>query len=681
MTDTPIQRPLLFDEFFDLGLQETVSPFLTPQSRPLGANLALKAAIAAAVLLALSFGLKLSGVPSIPNLLLIFVYFFAGIPALIESIEDLAALEINIDILMTLAAFSSVMIGSAMEGALLLVLFSLSGSMEDSVTTKAKQSLNTLQKLSPTKASVIDENGMLLEKSVKDISPGMTILVKAGEIVPLDGKVIKGVSSVNLVHLTGENMPALKQIGDLVPGGGKNLEGALTLLVENSSADSTVAKIIRLVTEAQEAKPALQRWFDHLSQIYATTIILLAFFFMAILPWILNIPYLGVEGSVYRALTFLIAASPCALIIAIPIAYLSAISTCASNGILLKGGIALDALASCKTIAFDKTGTITLGNLQCIDLKEIGQHRELSLNLALSIAFSLEKNAVHPISKAIAQYCAERGDLPNITLENFSSLPGYGLQGEVLLPPHIYEGPASAYIGNPDYILHKLQPAESHALSEAMTEIRNSGDVVAILLVEYRKATIPTQGEERQEIFLFRFRDTLRPHMKETIAALKKRGLHILILTGDHANTAKKIASEVGIDDYLAELKPEDKLHCISELSKHQHLAMVGDGVNDAPALARATIGICMGKVGSSSAVEAADVVLLQDNIELLDWLFGKAHQTKRIVRQNIVLASLAIVLASIPALLGAVPLWLAVVLHEGGTLLVGLNALRLLTR
>lgn len=662
---------LLFDDFFNLGFQETTSPFLTPASRAFGANLTLKAALIASVLLLVAFILKMiSFHPSLYNLLLIFVYFLAGIPALIESIEDIASFEINIDILMTLAAFSSVLIGSPMEGALLLVLFAISGSLEDSVTMKAKQSIQSLQKLSPTKATVITDKGSHIEKSVKDIKPGTTILVKAGEIVPLDGKVIAGISSVNLVHLTGENMPVTKQPGDAVPGGGKNLEGALTLLVENSSQDSTIAKIVRLVTEAQDAKPNLQRWFDRLSQAYAMAIIMLAVLFTAILPWLLDIPLLGVEGSLYRSLAFLIAASPCALIIALPIAYLSAISNSASHGILLKGGIALDALASCKAIAFDKTGTVTLGELECIEIKPL---KNSNLLRAHQVALVLERNTVHPIASAVISYCSKWNDTPLPLLDKFTSLPGYGLQGEITFE----DGNQLAYMGKPEYIADKLSSSDNSALDLVIEDFTKNGDAVAVLLLE--PAAANTNFET--EIYVFRFQDTIRPKMKETIASLKSRGIETLMLTGDHHNSAHKIAKEVGIDEYRADLKPEDKLRIISELSKKQHLAMVGDGVNDAPALARATIGICMGKVGSTSAIEAADVVLLNDNIEKLDWLFGTAYLTKRIVKQNVILATLAILIASVPALAGIIPLWLAVIMHEGGTVLVGLNSLRLLRR
>ncbi|MGZ3732415.1 MAG: heavy metal translocating P-type ATPase [Parachlamydiaceae bacterium] len=664
ITHTHTSQHVVFDEFFELGLQETVSPFLIPSNRYLSANLTLKAAVIAAFLLLTAFVLHFfPAYHSISNLLLVFVFFLAGIPALIESIEDLMTLDINIDLLMTLAAFSSLLIGSGMEGALLLVLFALSGAMEDAVTTKAKSSLGSLHKLSPTKACVVDADGSLKERAIKDIAIGTLILVKAGEIVPLDGKVIAGSSSVNLVHLTGENMPVTKKVGDSVPAGGRNLEGALTLSVESTSADSSLARIINLVTQAQEARPTLQRWFDRLSQTYSTTIICLAFFFALALPLFFSIPYLGVEGSIYRSLAFLIAASPCALIIAIPIAYLSAVSACARHGILLKGGISLDALASCNAIAFDKTGTLTVGELAYVGMKTIqnAENPEKTAT-AIAVAYALEKNAVHPIAKAISNFASAHTELPLIVLDAFKSVPGYGLEATATLP----QGKTPVYIGNLDYITAQLPQETADALSKTAITIQEQGHTIAALAIG-------------QEAFLFYFQDRLRPHIKEMISDLLQRQWRVIMLTGDHTDSARKIAIEAGITEYYAELKPEDKLHHISQLSQKQKLAMTGDGVNDAPALARATVGISMGKVGSASAIEAADIVLLHDNIEWLDWLISKAFQTQRIVKQNVLLASAAILFASLPALGGIVPLWLAVILHEGGTILVGLNALRLL--
>lgn len=654
----------ILSEFFELGQQESISPFIQPSSRSWSINLTLKAAFLAAILLVLSFAITFfPQAAPLSNILLIGVYFLAGIPSLIEAIEDLSDGNINIDILMTLAAFSSVFIGSGLEGGLLLVLFSLSGAMEDAVTNKAKGALSSLHKLSPTKASVIESDGTLIERAVKSIPTGTKILIKAGQVIPLDGKVIEGASSVNLVHLTGENFPVTKTVGDSVPAGGRNLEGSLTVTVTKTSADSTLSRIIALVTQAQEARPLLQRWFDKASRGYAITIISLSFLFTLVLPFILHIPFLGVEGSVYRAVTFLIAASPCALIIAIPIAYLSAVSACAKRGILLKGGITLDALTQCKAVAFDKTGTLTTGELTCFSLEALdpAENSQADIGRALSIAYSMERNTIHPIATAIMKF-AESKNAKLTAISDFTSIPGYGLKARDMS----LTGNQEIYIGRPVYIADQLSPQLQRALIKRTSEIEASGELLAVISIGSRP-------------FIFRFRDTPRPHIKDMLQAIKGRGMELVMLTGDHFNSAKRTADELEIDEFHADLTPEDKLNYVSNLAEKKGLVMIGDGVNDAPALTRATVGIGMGKVGSTAAVDAADVVLLHDNIELLDWLLEKAKQTKIVVKQNLILATSAIIIASFPALTGIVPLWLAVVIHEGGTVLVGLNALRLL--
>lgn len=658
-------HPLLFEEYFELGREETASPFITAQSRAWGAHLTLKASLIAAVLLLIAFVLSFSQ-PLIPlsHIALIGVYFLAGAPALIEALEDLATFEVNIDILMTLAAFSSVLIGSGMEGGLLLVLFATSGAMEDYVTDRAKSNISSLHKLSPTKACVVESDGVLLERSIREIPIGTQILVKSGQVVPLDGVVIAGASSVNLVHLTGENMPVSKKIGDEVAAGARNLEGSLTLTVTRTCADSTVARIIQLVTHAQEERPVLQRWFDRLSKTYAISIICLAAAFALVLPLWAQIPFLGVEGSVYRALAFLIAASPCALVIALPIAYLSAIGICARQGIMLKGGITLDALAHCRVLAFDKTGTLTTGDLQLVTIDSLGKSSPEEKQHALAVAYAIEKNAVHPIAKALVAYGQEHR-LPSVAIKNFQSIPGSGLSAVISTA----NGEQNVYIGHPAFILSKVDGTAANDLQKNIEEAKSHGELVAVMLY----------GEN---LFLLRFRDTLRPQVKETLHELhNKQKMHLVMLTGDHEASAKAIAENLGIDEYHADLRPEDKLRYVSQMSADQGLAMVGDGVNDAPALARATVGICMGKIGSSTAIDAADIVLLQDNIERLGWLIGKSHQTQRIVKQNLAVATLAIIVASFPALAGLVPLWAAVLIHEGGTVLVGLNGLRLLSK
>lgn len=654
-------QPLIFEEFFELDSPETTSPFITRTSRRWGYNLTVKTSIFASILLTVAFGLSwFWHTEPLANLFLVIVYFLVGIPALIESVEDLADFDINIDILMTLAAFSSVLIGSAMEGALLLVLFALSGAMEDAVTQKAKGAISSLHKLSPTKASLLQNDGTLIERAIKEIPVHAIILVKSGQVVPLDGEVIEGISSVNLVHLTGENFPITKKTGDTVAAGALNLEGALVLKVIRTSSDSTLSKIIQLVTEAQDARPKLQRWFDKFSRGYAISVIGLSTCFALSFPFLFSIPFLGYEGSVYRALAFLIAASPCALIIAMPIAYLSAIGACARRGILLKGGTILDSLAQCKAVAFDKTGTLTTGDLTLASIDPY--ENKGSANDALKVAFALEKNAVHPVAKAILAYASKEQVLP-APINHFKAIPGNGLEATIELPSGVVE----VAIGHPEFIASKIEKKRRNDLLMKCTELQSSGELVSPLLIG-------------QDLFLFRLQDTIRPKVKHTLKNLQNNlHLNLVMLTGDHEFSAKRIAKELEITSYKANLKPEDKLHYVSQLSEKEGLAMVGDGINDAPALARATVGICMGKVGTTTAMEAADIVLLQDNIERLDWLFQKASQTQSVVKQNLTLAIVAIFIATLPSLAGYIPLWLAVLMHEGGTVIVGLNGLRLL--
>ena len=629
MSPSSSNSPYLFDEFFSSGQAETVSPFLTRRSRPWGKDLSLKSAGSAAVLLLFSFLLSFIHATA-SELCLAFVYFFAGVPALIAALNDLKNWEVNIDVLMTLAAFAAVWIGSSLEGGLLLVLFELSGALEQMVSRKAHSALHHLNDLAPKFAYVVADDGTHFARAVREITVGTRLLVKNGEVVPLDGKVVEGNSLLQLAHLTGESLPVQKQVGDEVPAGARNLNSALTIEVTRTSSDSTLARIIQLITQAQEAKPKLQRWLDRFGKRYASSIILLTLIFAIGLPFLTTaLPYFGPEGAIYRALAFLIAASPCALIIATPTAYLAAISSCARRGILLKGGSILDALASCRTIAFDKTGTLTSGQLVCVGIEPPPTEQ------TIAIAAALERHVVHPIATAITELA--RGK-PLVTVEQVRAIPGFGVAG----------------------VLQDGTPVSIGSSQELQSE-----EVVAKLLI----------GEQT---VLFRFTDALRPNAAQLIATLQKR-LRIAMLTGDRRVNALAVGKALGIDEIFAELHPEDKLKKVDELAQQSGLAMVGDGVNDAPALARATVGISLGRIGSATAVAASDVVRLNDDLSLLPWLFDKAHQSGRIIRQNLTLALSVICFATTPALLGWIPLWLAVILHEGGTIIVGLNSLRLL--
>ena len=657
------KTPYIFDEFFASGKEESVSPFLTPSSRLWGKNLPLKSALLSAVFLVFAYGLSIFSLP-LKGLPLLFVYFLSGTPALISALEDLKKLEINIDVLMTLAALLSVAIGSPLEGGLLLVLFELSASMEKSVAHKTKGTLARLHELSPRVAFLLDGEN-IVEKSVKDIKPGMRLLIKAGEMVPLDSKVLSGSSFVALKHLTGEHAPIGKCPGDEIPAGAYNLDGTLTVEVLRSSADSTLSRIIKLITEAHTVKPRLEKFLDRFGKGYAITIILLTLLFALSLPLFFHLDYLGKEGSIYRSLTFLVAASPCALIIGAPTAYLSAINSCAKRGILLKGGMIFDALTKCKWIAFDKTGTLTLGKLKCTDLIRLqGKEGEISFDEALSYAATLEQHTTHPIGRAICELAKEK-KLSLHPLENFCSFPGLGVEGTLLHK----EKKQKTLIGSFRFIEQKAPELLKMASAEHMEKSVAATKTSTFLAIGAHLLTIILDDE-------------IRPGAKECIDALKKMfHFNIVMLSGDKNISALHIAHSIGIEEVLADLSPEDKLDKVALFSQQGGLIMVGDGINDAPALARASVGISLGKIGSATAIEASDVVFMNDDLSSIPWLLQKASKTKKIIVQNLTLALVVIFFATTPALLGLIPLWLAVVLHEGGTLLVGLNSLRLLRK
>lgn len=641
----------IFDEFFASGMEESISPFLAKKSRKWAKNIRIKVAIGSAFLLLLSYFFSYF-IPVAPaaNLCLLFTFVFAGVPALIGAVEDLFDFQINIDVLMTLAAFASIFIGSGKEGALLLVLFAISGAMEKMVKQKTKGTLSALKKILPTKALVVEQE-QVTERAIRKITVGTSILIKPGEIIPLDGVVEKGECSLDISHLTGEAIPLKVTVGSKVVAGGKNLDGAITIKTTKASAESTLTKLIEMIIEAQKSKPKLQRWIDRFSSAYAFGIIVITFFLMTLFPLLGLAPFLGEQGSIYRSLAFLIAASPCALIIAIPTAYLSAVNSCAREGILLKGGICLDALARCRLVAVDKTGTLTQGKLICV---KIGG--ELNPKLALQIAYGLEEHAIHPVAFALVQQ-AQAEKIARPSIEKFKVHPGLGVEG-------VFEG-KKAMIGNLAFL---QQAIDTSSLQLIAQDLKKNGLLYAFLLYD-------------NQIAYFGFSDVVRKDAASTTLKILNQKIEVVMLTGDHEQNASLIASQLKISSFFANLSPEDKLQKIDDLNQQYHLAMVGDGMNDAPALARATVGIAMGQVGNAAAISAADIVFLHDRIDKLPWLFTKAKKTTSIVKQNVTLALSAIVVATTLSLLGMIPLWVAVVMHEGGTLIVGLNGLRLLRK
>lgn len=651
-----MKKSYSFDQFFLSGLEESISPFLTESSKKWCKNLGFKSSIFSLLLLFLAFFLsKIDKNLSLISLSII--YFLMGIPAILNSIETIKKFQIDIFVLMTIAAFLALAIKKPYEGALLLILFGLSNALESTLAYKTKSAIHNLNKISPTKAFVIKEDGSMHEKSIKEINLGDNIFIKAGEIIPLDGIVIDGESSLNLEHITGESTPILTKKSDMVFAGSINIDGVLTISVKKTSHQSTINRIIELISRAQKSKPKIERLFDTFGKKYATTIIFAAIFFTLFLPLFFKISLFGVNGSIYRSLCFLIAASPCALIIATPASYLSAMSALAKNGILFKGGSIIDAINSCQMIALDKTGTLTRGELQFIEIEKISDKDGIDKKMAMDIICNLEKGSSHPIAKAL-----RLKKFNKIDLKEFRSIPGYGVEAKVYVKGKYIQ----AFVGLSEHIEKKLSKDELDALEKKKREIEKRGEISSVLLIS-------------KDLFVLRFSDTIRTGAKKTISFFKKRGINPLMLTGDNEKIARAISKELNIKDIYFDLRPEDKVNLIDSLCHNSHLAMVGDGINDAPALAKATVGISLGKIGSATAIDASDVILLNDNISSLCFLFEKAKKTKEVLIQNIFFALSVIAVAGTSALLGLIPLYMAVILHEGGTVLVGFNSLRLL--
>lgn len=643
-------KALNFDDFIASSYAENNSPFLSYEGKSLSKNLLLKGALFSAFCLALAIVLK-SYYINVSYILLAIVFFLCGTPSLIGAIRDISHKILNIDILMTMAAFVALAMGSPFEGALLLVLFELSGAMEEAVLYKTQKALFALKELKPKRGLVLKEDGSVLERSICDIPIGSKVLVPPGEIVPLDGTIIEGKAFINIAHLTGESLPISVSAGIKVPAGAKNIDGRIVVLVERINADSTISKITDLITSAQSSKPMLQTLFDKFSSKYAGSVILLFFLFAITLPFLTGMPFLGKEGALYRALAFLITASPCALILATPTTYFSAISSCLKKGILLKGGNVLDAITRCHIVAFDKTGTLTTGNLKVHTLKKVtGDMDEKTL---LGLALTLEQNTTHPIGKAITSYVQDLKIMPE-KINHFMQHPGLGVSGD-------FENYHVA-IGKKELLLKFASP-------EMKTIIEN---------FHFEEPFPFTFFLAGNTLVLFLFSDEPRQESKSCIIDLKNMNITSLLLTGDHKASALRMGALLGIDEVGFEMDPAKKLETIKNLDA-KGIVMVGDGINDAPSLTQATVGISMGHTGSHTAREAADVVLMREDLSLIPYLFLKSHTARKILIQNLTLALSVILLATTPALLGTIPLWLAVILHEGGTVLVGLNSLRLL--
>ncbi|WP_144644518.1 heavy metal translocating P-type ATPase [Priestia megaterium] len=557
--------------------------------------------------------------------------------------------SLDMNVLMTVAALGAAVIGEWLEGATVVWLFALGVALQTRSIEQTRNSIRGLMDLAPSEAWV-KENGQLIKKAAEDISIGTTIVVKPGDRIPLDGEITNGESSINQAPITGESIPVDKVIGDAVYAGTINESGSLEIKVTKLVEDTTISKIIHLVEEAQEKKAPTQAFVDKFATIYTPIVFILALFIMVIPPLF--------DGAwsewFYKGLELLVVACPCALVISTPVAIVSAIGNAAKNGVLIKGGTFLEKAGAINAIAFDKTGTLTEGKPAVSEVISLAaEEKQL-----LAITKTLEDYSNHPIARAIVDYVEEK-KVVSLQGSNFKILTGKGVQATIKDTVY-YAGNTKLFsdLGTP------LSQCWSH-----IEKLQNEGKTIIIV------------GTAKSVLGIISVADTIRHTTVSALESLKQSGMQqIVMLTGDNEGTAKMIASQSRIDRYFADLLPEDKVKAIQQLQHEGYqTAMVGDGINDAPALATADLGIAMGGAGTDTAMETADIVLMADNLEKLPHTMKLSRKALAVIKQNIWFSIIVKVIALAFIFPGWLTLWIAVLSDTGAALLVILNSLRLL--
>lgn len=586
-------------------------------------------------------------------------YAFGGFYGLKGGLESLRHGAMDIDLLMVLAAAGAWLVGAPFEGAMLLFLFSLSNVLQAYAMDRTRNAIRALMKLRPKEA--LTRRGLL---PIERIVVGDVMIVRPGERIAMDGLVLEGESAVDQASITGESMPVSKRAGSEVLAGTINTTGGLEVRVTKLAKDSTLAKMIKLVEEAHSEKAKTQRWIDKFEQYYAWVVIVFTGFLIVIPPLVLGENF---DVAFYRAMTAMVAASPCALVISTPASILSAIGNGARRGVLFKGGVHLEQAATIKVVALDKTGTLTEGKPQVTDVHVLpalafgwsGTADEL-----LSLTAAVEAKSEHPLARAVCKAAHER-QLPLLEASAFQAETGKGVRATVQ-GQEIHIGSVRYFESFADFDLSAAQAEVQRQQDEGKTSV-----VIARRLSNGAMYTLGVIG----------IADVLRASAASAVRALKAAGVErVVMLTGDNQRTARAIAKQAGLDDFYADLLPEDKVRLVKEIKeKWGPIAMVGDGVNDAPALATATIGIAMGAAGTDVALETADIVLMADDLHNIAYVMALSRATRQTLFMNLGFALLMIGLMLVSIFTIALPLPLAVVGHEGGTVLVSLNGLRML--
>ncbi|EPZ39174.1 cadmium-transporting ATPase [Anoxybacillus ayderensis] len=577
-----------------------------------------------------------------------------GYSLFIKGFKNLVRLNFDMNTLMTVAILGAAAIGEWGEGATVVILFAISEALERYSMDKARQSIESLMDIAPKEALIRRGNEEMMVP-VDDIQVGDIMIVKPGQKLAMDGIVIKGTSTLNQAAITGESVPVAKTVGDEVFAGTLNEEGLLEVKVTKRVEDTTLSKIIHLVEEAQAERAPSQAFVDRFAKYYTPAIIIFALL-LAVIPPL----FMGADWSewIYRGLAVLVVGCPCALVISTPVSIVTAIGNAAKNGVLIKGGIYLEEAGNLKVIAFDKTGTLTKGIPSVTDVVTYnGNENEL-----MTITAAIEKGSQHPLASAIIRKAEEDGlNFNDVSVEEFQSITGKGVKAKV--------NNAMYYVGSPGLFEELLPNGIQSEIKEQITTLQTQGKTVMVL------------GTEKEILALIAVADEIRESSKEVIRKLHQVGIEkTVMLTGDNQRTAEAIGKQVGVSDIKADLLPEDKLNFIKELrDKHQSVAMVGDGVNDAPALAASTVGVAMGGAGTDTALETADIVLMSDDLSKLPYTIKLSRKALAIIKQNITFSLGIKALSLLLIVPGWLTLWLAIFADMGATLIVTLNSMRLL--
>ena len=557
----------------------------------------------------------------------------------------------DMNLLMVVAILGAISIGEWFEASTVAFLFAVSNALEGWSLSRARRAVEALMDLTPTLVQLVKDGGTVSVRP-EEVSVGACFQVKPGERVPLDGQILQGTSALNQAPITGESMPVSKSPGDEVFAGSINGDGALVIACSKPASDTVLARIIRMIGEASAKRAASEQWVDRFAQIYTPVVMILAIL-------VALVPPLLVGGAwadwFYRALVLLVIACPCALVISTPVSIVAGLASAARHGVLVKGGMYLEAPAHLKAIAFDKTGTLTEGQPSVVQVVPLNGFTKQEL---LRVAGSMESQSDHPLARAIVAHVKSQG-VDFIPAQDFQTLQGKG--ATALL------GGRAHWLGSHRFLEERgVETPEIHAQLESLEE--DGHTVVAF-------------GTDRELIGFLALADTVRPTSASTLQSLREAGVeHLVLLTGDNAGTAQAVGRQVGLTEIQAELLPEDKVKAVEALvAKYGQVAMIGDGVNDAPAMARATLGIAMGAMGSDAAIETADIALMNDDLTRLPWLIHHSRRTLKVIRQNITFALAVKAVFVILTFAGHASLWSAIAADMGASLLVIFNGLRLL--